>query len=154
MSFANRKFRDVFAYINTGVLPGLVAAGSSAGSAINMTGVRKLLFNLYGGSGGAASARLLLYGATDSTGAGSTLLGSTDVLPASATSASGGVVVADLRGEYVETNSAGPYVIPVASVGGGSMNIALTAFGYLCSYNPAYNNDAPPAFVRDERILY
>lgn len=152
--FANRKFRDVFALMNTGVLPGLFAAGSSATSAINMTGNRKLVYELYGGSGGTASAQLLIYGASVSAGTGSVLIGSTDLLFASATSASGGVTVVDIRGEYVENNSTGPWVFAVQSVSGASMNLALTAKAYLCAYQPAFNNEVPATFVKSERLLY
>lgn len=154
MSFANRKFRDVFSEINAGFPPAIVAAGSSAGSAINMTGVRKLVFHLDQGSGGAGSSRLLLYGASVSTGTGSVMIGSTPPLYASATSASGGTAVVDLRGEYVENNSTGPYIIPVVSVAGASAVLAVHCNGYLCSYQPAYNNDAPAAYVQSEVLLY
>lgn len=151
--FANRKFRDVFAFLNTGILPGIAAAGSSVTSAINMTGMRKVVYELYGGSG-VGSAQLVLYGAPASTGVGSTAIGSTSLLYASATSASGGVIVADIRGEYLGNASTGPWLFAVASLSGGSMNLALTAKGYLCSYNPALNNDAPATFVKAENLLY
>lgn len=154
MSFANRKFRDVFSEINAGFPPAIVASGSSAGSAINMTGVRKLVFHLDQGSGGAGSSQLLLYGASASTGTGSVLVGSTAPMYASATSASGGTVVCDLRGEYLEQNSTGPYVIPVLKVTGASAVVAVHCNGYLCAYQPAYNNDAPAAYVQSETILY
>lgn len=154
MSFANKKFRDVFALMNTGILPGLAASGSSVTSVINMTGNHKLVYELYGGSGGAGLAQLLLYGASASTGAGSTLIASTDVLYASATSASGGVAVLDVRAEAIEAASTGPYAFVVQSVSGASMNVALTAKAYLCSYNPAYNNEVPATFVKSEKIVY
>ena len=152
--FANRKFRDVFALMSTGILPGVAAAGSSVSSLINMGGIGKLVYELYGGSGGTASAQLLLYGATDSTGTGSKLIASTDLLFASATSASGGVAVLDVRGQFVETNSSGPWVFAVPSVSGASMAIALTAKAYLCSYNPAFNNEVPATFVKTEKLAY
>ena len=154
MSFANRKFRDVFSEINAGFPPAIVAAGSSAGSAINMSGVRKLVFHLDQGSGGAASTKLLLYGASVSTGTGSVSLGQTSILYASATSASGGTAILEVRGEYVETNNTGPWIIPVLSVSGASAVVAVHCNGTLCAYQPALYNDAPAAYVQSETLLY
>ena len=53
--FSSLKFRDVFTEVNTGLLPSLYNVGSSIGSAISMTGMRKLVFHVYGGSGGAGA---------------------------------------------------------------------------------------------------
>jgi hypothetical protein len=154
MSMKNKKYRDVFSEINAGFPPAIVAAGSSAGSAINMTGIGKLVFHVDQGSGGAAMTRLLLYGASASTGTGSVSLGQTPIMYASATSASGGTAVIEVRGEFVENNSTGPWVIPVLSVSGASAVVAVHANGYLTSYQPALYNDAPAAYVQSETLLY
>ena len=156
--FSSLKFRDVFTEVNTGLIPALYAAGSSVGSAISMTGMRKVVFHVYGGSGAAGSAQLLLYAASVSAGTGSTVLGGTGSLLTSAlvgslASASGGVAVVELRGEYLENNSVGPWIFPVLSVSGGSMTAIVTAHGFLRNFEPASNYDTT-AFVKNETDLF
>lgn len=155
--FASLKFRDVFTEVNTGILPALYAAGSSIGSAISMIGMRKVVFHVYAGSGAAGSAQLLLYAASVSAGTGSTALNGsgsllTSALVGSLASASGGTAVVELRGEFLENNSVGPWVFPVLSVSGGSINAILVAQGYLRSYEPALNYDTT-GYVKSETLL-
>lgn len=155
--FSSLKFRDVFTEINPGILPFSYGAGSSIGSAISMVGVRKLVFHLNTGSGAAGSAQLLLYAASVSGGTGSTALGGTASLLTSAlvgslTSASGGTAVVEVRGEYLENNSVGPWVFPVLSVSGGTIYAALTCHGFLRSYEPALNYDTT-SYVKSENLL-
>lgn len=153
MSFANLKFRDVFSELNAGLPPAVYAVGSSAGSPISMTGTGKLLFHLDQGSGGAGSSRLSFYGAPASTGVGSTLFGSTAPLYASATSASGGTIVAEIRGAYIQSLGLGPWVIPVLTVAGASVVAGVHANGFVCNYQPASNNDVPASYVSSEPDL-
>lgn len=153
MSFASRKFRDVFSELNAGLPPAAVNAGSVVGSPLNMAGRRKIVFHLDQGTGGAASSRLVLYAASASTGVGSTSIGATPALPVSATSASGGTAVLEVRGEYLADRNVGPWVIPVLSVSGGSAVAAVHANGFLESYQPASYNDAPTAYVASETLL-
>ena len=157
--FSSLKFRDVFTEVNTGLLPSLYNVGSSIGLPISMVGQRKIVFHLYGGSGGAGSAQLLLYAASVSTGTGSAALGGTGSLLTSAivgsiasASASGAVGVVELRGEYLENNSVGPWIFPVLSVSGGSINAIVTAHGFLRNYEPALNYDTA-GFVKSENLL-
>lgn len=155
--FASLKFRDVFTELNAGFPPALYNVGSSVGSAINMTGVRKALFHVTAGSGGAGSAQLLLYAASVSAGTGSAVLGGTGSLLTSAlvgslASASGGIAVVEVRGEYLENNSVGPWIFPVLSTSGGSINVAVLAHGFLRSYEPASNYDTT-SYVKSETLL-
>lgn len=151
--FASRKFRDVFSEINAGLPPAIYAAGSPVGSAISMTGRNKLVFHLDQGSGGAGSSRLLLYAASASTGVGSTSVGIGSPLYASATSASGGTTLVELRGEYLADRSVGPWVFPVLSVLGASVVAAVHANGFVESYQPASYNDAPAGYATETDLL-
>jgi hypothetical protein len=151
--FASRKFRDVFSELNAGLSPAVYAAGSSIGSAIPMTGRSKIAFHLDMGSGGAASVQMLIYAAPTSAGTGSILVGSTGLAYASATSASGGTYVTEVRGEYLGDRSAGTWVFPVLSVSGASVVAAVHANGFVERYTPAYNQDTP-AYVKGETLLY
>lgn len=157
--FAARKFRDIFTEVASGFLPGLFAAGSVVGSPISMVGVRKLVFHLYGGSGGAGSAQLLLYAASVSVGTGSTALSGaggsllTSPIVGSLVSANGGVGVVELRGEFLENNNVGPWVFPVLSVSGGSINAMVTAHGFMRNYEPASNYDTT-GYVKSETTLF
>jgi hypothetical protein len=155
--FSSLKFRDVFSEINANFPPALYAAGSSIGSAISMVGARKVIFHLTAGSGGAGSAQMLLYAASVSGGTGSAVLGGsgsllTSALVGSLTSASGGVAVVEVRGEYLENNSVGPWLFPVLSVSGGSLNVAMVAHSFLRNYEPASNYDTTN-YVKSETLL-
>jgi len=162
--FSSLKFRDVFTELGVGTVgvPGLFAAGSSVGSAISMIGVRKVVFHLFAGSGAAGSAQLLVVAASVSAGTGSKALGSlgvasnsllTSALSGSLTSASGGVAVVEVRGEFLENNTVGPWIFPVLSVSGGSINAIVTAHGFLRNYEPASNYDTAN-FVISECDLF
>jgi hypothetical protein len=147
--FASRKFRDVFSELNAGLPPAIYAPGSPVGSAINMTGRNKVVFHHDQGSGGAGSSRLILYAASASTGVGSTSIGMGSPLYASATSASGGTTVVELRGEYLADRNLGSWIFPVLSVLGGSVVAAVHANGFVESYQPASSNDAPAGYATE-----
>ena len=114
-----------------------------------MTGRNKLVFHLDQGSGGAGSSRLLLYAASTSAGTASVSVGIGSPLYASATSASGGTTLVELRGEYLANQSVGPWVFPVLSVAGASVVAAVHANGFVESYMPANNNDAPAGYATE-----
>lgn len=153
MGFASQKFGDVFSQLNTGFPPAVYAAGSPVGSALPMIGREKMVFTHYQGSGGAGSSRLILYAASASTGVGSVSVGMGSPLMASATSVSGGIARVDLRAEYLADRSVGPWVFPVLSVAGASVVATVLDNGYVESYMPASNNDAPAGYVT-ETLLY
>ncbi len=155
--FSSLKFRDVFTEVNAGILPMSYAAGSSVGSAISMVGMRKAVFHIYAGSGGAGSAQLLLYAASVSGGTGSAALnGSTSLLTSalvgSLASASGGVAVVEVRGEFLENNSVGPWIFPVLSVSGGTIYAFVCAHGFLRAYEPGSSYDTS-GYVKSETLL-
>lgn len=156
--FSSLKFRDVFSIVNANFPPALYAAGSSIGSAISMIGARKAVFHLTAGSGAAGSVQLLLYAASVSGGTGSAVLGGTGSLLTSAlvgslASASGGIAVVEIRGEYLENNSVGPWIFPVLSASGGSINAALVSHLFLRNYEPASGFDTT-AYVKSETLLF
>jgi hypothetical protein len=105
------------------------------------------------GSGGAASARLYFYAASASTGTGSTSVGVSPIAYASATSASGGTTVLEVRAEKLVDNNVGPWVFPVLSVSGASVVAAVHANGFSEHYLPASDNDAA-GYVQSETLLY
>jgi hypothetical protein len=155
MSFANKKFRDVFSELNAGLPPAVYAAGSVNGTALLMTGREKMVFHHNQGSGGAGSSRLVLYAASVSAGTGSVSVGMGSPMYASATSAAGGLAVTELRAEYLQDRSVGPWVIPVLSVAGASVVAAVQANGFVESYMPASGNDAPATgYVLGESDLF
>lgn len=155
--FSSLKFRDVFTEVNAGFPPALYNVGSSVGSAISMIGARKAIFHLSAGSGGAGSAQLLLYAASVSAGTGSTVLNGsgsllTSALVGSLASASGGVAVVEIRGENLENASVGPWIFPVLSTSGGSINATILAHLFLRNYEPASNYDTTN-YVKSETLL-
>lgn len=156
--FSTRKFRDVFTEINAGLPPTIYAPGSTIGSAINMTGMRKAVFHLAVGSASAGSMQMLLYAASVSAGTGSAALNGTgslltSAISAAAVSASGGVAVVEIRGEYLTNASVGPWIFPVISASGGSMIATVLAHGFLRNYMPASNYDTS-GYVKSEVDLY
>lgn len=156
--FSSLKFRDVFTEVNPGILPFSYGAGSSIGSAISMIGMRKVVFHLNAGSGGAGSVQLLVYAASVSAGTGSAALnGSTSLLTSalvgSLASASGGTAVVEIRGEFLENNSVGPWIFPVLSVSGGTIYASLVCHGFLRAYEPSSNYDTT-GYVKSETLLY
>jgi hypothetical protein len=156
--FSSLKFRDVFTIVNANFPPALYNVGSSVGSAISMVGARKAIFHLSAGSGGAGSAQLLLYAASVSGGTGSTVLNGTGSLLTSAlvgslASASGGVAVVEIRGEFLENASVGPWIFPVLSTSGGSINATVLAHLFLRNYEPASLADTT-GYVKSENLLY
>jgi hypothetical protein len=153
MNFANLKFRDVFSELNSGIIPAVYAPGSTVGSATTMTGRDKLVAHLDMGSGGAASARLFFYAASVSTGTGSASVGVSSLAYASATSASGGTTVLELRGEYLADRNVGPWVFPVLSVSGASVVAAVHLNGFVEKYKPASFNDTA-GYTQSETLLY
>lgn len=153
MNFANLKFRDVFSELNSGLIPAIYAPGSTVGSGIAMTGRDKVVFHLDMGSGGAASAKLFVYAASASTGVGSTSVGASNVAYASATSASGGTTVVEIRGENLADNNVGPWIFPVLSVSGASVVAGVHANGFVETYTPASYNDTP-GYVQSEQDLF
>lgn len=153
--FSALKFRDVFTEVATGFPAVFVNAGSSVGSAISMIGARKAVFHVVGGTNGAGSAVLLLAAASVSTGTGSAFLnGSSSVLTTAVNSAtaSQGVAVVEVRGEYLEQHSVGPWLFPVLSVSGGSLAVAVTAHTFLRNYEPASNYDTA-SYTKSELLL-
>lgn len=161
MDFATLKYRDVFTCVNAGFGPLLYTSTTASGNAIKMgAGVRKLVYEFQVGSGAAVGqAQLLLYACSASTGTGMTLLGTQSSYPvilasvASAT-AGGQTAIIEVRGEYLETNSVGPWVIPLFSGSGASSYfMAVTAKAFVRSYQPALNYDTG-SYVNAEYLLF
>lgn len=153
MNFANLKFRDVFSELNSGLPPAIYAPGSTVGSPMALTNRGKILAHLDMGSGGAASVQLYFYAASVSGGTGSTSVGVSSIAYASATSASGGTTVLEVRAEKLLDNSVGPWVFPVLSVSGGSVVAAVHTNGFVEHYLPASGADTT-AYVQSEVDLY
>lgn len=153
MNFANLKFRDVFSELNSGIIPAVYAPGSTVGSPMALTNRGKIVAHLDMGSGGAASARLYFYAASASTGTGSTSVGASNVAFASATSASGGTTILEVRAENLVNNSVGPWVFPVLSVSGASVFAAVHTNGFVEHYLPASDSDTA-GYVQGETLLY
>lgn len=156
MNFANLRFRDVFSELNSGIIPAIYGPGSTVGSPMALTTRGKIVAHLDMGSGGEASAQLFFYAASASTGVGSTSIGVSSLAYASATSASGGTTVLEIRAEKLLDNSVGPWVFPVLSVSGASGASVVAAVhcnGFVEKYLPASGYDTA-AYVQGESLLY
>lgn len=162
MDFATLKYRDVFTCVNTGLAPNLYTSTTASGNAVKMgAGVRKLVFETQVTSSTAAvgQVQLLLYACSASTGTGMTLLGTQSLYPvilgsvASAT-VGGQNAIIEVRGEYLETNSVGPWVVPLLSVSGAASHyLAVTTKAFLRSYQPSSNYDTG-SYVNGEYLLF
>ncbi len=152
--FANLKFRDVFSFAALGIPPQLYATGSTAGAAIQVTcgqatsagpagnyaNFKKWAFVLSMGSGGATTLwNAWINGGSGSAGSASVMLpaSSTSTFSGSATYgtsvqyASAGVLVMEIRGEYIAgLGSNFSWIRPVASITNASAYMSLLSLAY------------------------
>lgn len=156
---ANVFFRNIFATLDGGVLPGTLASGTTSGSPIQLGGVGglgKMLFllNLTQGSV-AASASMYLATATASGGTftsiSQTLVSTT--LVASSTSATLNMLDIDTRNEAfanLATGSAAPtWVKPVIAIAGATLGVGLTVLGWEAGNDPASNYDGSTVTIKE-----
>ena len=161
--FSSLKFRDVFTEVKSGLPPNSYGTGSVSGSPINMTGARKAVFHVNVGSGPANGVvQLFLYAASVSAGTGATSLtpnsfgpnSSTMSFLTSLTSASNAVGVYELRGEFLENNSVGPWIFPLLSVAGGTSFASVVAHTFLRNYEPGTIGDSGVGYVLGEQDYF
>ena len=161
--FSSLKFRDVFSEVASGLQPNSYGAASASGKAINMTGSRKIVIHLNVGSGPTnGQVQLFLFACSASTGTGATSLTPSSFGPNSAvltfltslTSASPAVGVYDLRGEFLENTSVGPWVFTLISVAGGTSFASVIAHQYLKNYEPASGTDSTGGYVLGENDFF
>lgn len=161
--FANVKFRDVFSFPALGIPPQLYATGSTAGTAIQVacgqatsagptgnyanfkkwvfilqmgSGANTTLWNAWinGGSGSAGSASVMLPASSTSTFSGSASYGSGSL----SNYASAGVLVMEIRGEYINgLGSNFTWIRPVMSITGASAYAALLSLAFDGGIYPA-----------------
>lgn len=157
--FSSLKFRDVFSEVKSGLPPSSYGAASVSGLPINMTGSRKALFHINVGSGATnGQVQLFIYAASVSAGTGATSLTPSSFGPNSSvltfltslTSASNAVGVYEIRSEFLENNSVGPWIFPLLSVAGGTSFVSVVAHTFLKNYEPAQLGDSGGGYVQGE----
>lgn len=161
--FSSLKFRDVFTEVKSGLPPGSYSAASFSGSPINMTGARKAIFHLNVASGPTnGQVQLYVFAASVSAGTGATSLtpnsfgpnSTTMTFLTSLTSASDAVGVYEIRGDYLENNSVGPWIFPLLSVAGGTSMASVVAHTFLRNYEPASGFDTALGYVKGEQDYF
>jgi len=161
--FSSLKFSDVFTEVKAGLPPGSYSAASFSGSPINMTGSRKAIFHINVGSGPTNGVvQLYVFAASVSAGTGATSLTPNSFGPNSAvlsfltslTSASEAVGTYDLRAEFLENNSVGPWIFPLLSVAGGTSMVSVNCQTYLKNYKPAALVNTGGGYVKGECDFY
>jgi hypothetical protein len=156
--FASKKFRDVFAFKNTGMYPGVWGAtpGSTSMSPIAWSNFRKLEWVFQLGSVGSANTTFTLIFQTASASNGTFTtrgyLGSSGFTTTAGMLAgsvySNQVLPVDMRGEWLYSVMGGqsigyvPWIQVLLSNSNSSLTCALLTMGYLMDYEPAFNYDS------------
>ena len=156
--FASRAYQDVVSLQNCGLPPGLYAAGSTAGTAMQYSEFRKLAFTVNVGSVGSVNAQFgvaiqtasasnatftTVFGTGYSAGSAGGVTGSFALLAGSLFSNSSFIL--DTRGEAVysavgaQSMSAAPWIRALISVSNSTIIMGVGAHGYLHEFEPAYN---------------
>lgn len=175
--FGALKFRDEFCFVAPGILPQLYAAGSTGGTAIPVAGavpttnagvttpggnyndLKKWTFVVQCGSGSAnALYQAWIGGASASNGTFSMLpatsttqFSNSGTYGFSAQSASNGIMVMEIRGEYISgLGSNVQWIKPIVSITNGSANVACLSLGGLSGVSPASLGDFNAGFVLAE----
>lgn len=170
MSFANIKFRDVFAFPALSLPPQNRATGSYAGGAIPVagalatsagpagnygnfkkwgalvlcgSGATTTLFNAWWGGASASGGTFSLLPASST----STFSGSTQyvngVSASNGTFGSAAAMFMEIRGEYINgLNSGITWIAPIVSISGASAYVAIADFAFVAGTNQASFFDA------------
>jgi hypothetical protein len=149
---ANVFFRNIFAFVNGGILPQTLATGTTSGSAINLAGaigVDKLVFIAQASmlaSATSNSGALSMYLATASASGGTyTSISQTLVSVSVSVSGSQFNLVIDARDQAfcnLGTGSLAPlWVKPVVALATAAMPFALVVLGWEADVDPASGAD-------------
>ncbi len=154
---ANVFFRDVFATLDGGFLPGSIAAATASGNAIQLGGsapLGKLLFRLITTNASAATSVTMYLATATASGGSYTSISQTGVSAtqvASSTSTIKTYLEIDTRNEAfanLATGSLAPaWVKPVIVVVGAAVTGALDVLGWEAGNDPAKQWDAASTAV-------
>lgn len=158
--FGALKFRDEFCFVQPGILPQLYAAGSvggtpipvaclnttSAGPVGNYADFRRWVAIVNLGSGSANALYQAWWGGASASNGTFSMLPSASTSQFSnsgtygfsAQSASNGILVLDIRGEFITgLNSGVAWLKPIVSITNGSANVACMVLAYEGGTSPA-----------------
>jgi hypothetical protein len=164
--FATIKFRDAFATIDDGQVPGvaLTASGTTSGKAIALGGTapfEKFLFQLIAGSG-STSAGTVTFSLQTSTASGGTFASFSTKANSTAASMSIALSTSSKYVAYIEARSemfadlgtTATWVKPVFAVSAVVGNFATNTLGFVSGNDPASKFDSSTVVVTELDLLY
>lgn len=157
--FASLKYRNVFATLDNGIVPGAQAAGSASGSPMQIAGsapFRKMVHILEAGSGATSAGVVSLYLMTATNSVASNFASLSQSLQSMSVSSAGKwYLYTDTRVEwFADLGTGATYVKTVVVVAGVTVPLALTTLGYLSGSESAAVFESTTLGRVQELLLY